>query len=177
MAETKVITGKCRLSFVNIFKPVVGMDGGEPKYSVCLLIPKTDKATVKKIKDAVEAAKADGISLWGGKVPGNLKTPLRDGDAERADRPEYAGMYFMNVSSKKKPGVVDANRNDIDDESEVYSGCYGRASINFYAYSNRSKGVGAGLNNIQKIADGERFGGGANPSDDFSSGYEEGLLD
>jgi hypothetical protein len=172
--DTKVITGKCRLSFVNVFKPQPGKDGGEPKYSVCLLIPKTDKATIKKIKDAIEAAKVACASLWNGKVPSNLKTPLRDGDEDRPDRPEYVGMYFINASSKKKPGVVDSNRDDIEDPTEVYSGCYGRASLNFYGYNtNGNRGIGAGLNHLQKLEDGERLSGGSDPAEDFS----ERLLD
>ncbi|WP_219710562.1 ssDNA-binding protein, partial [Clostridioides difficile] len=85
-----------------------------PKYSVCILIPKSDKATLGRIKKAIDAAKEQGkTSKWGGKGPGNLKTPLRDGDAERADEAEeYVGMYFLNANSTQKPGIVDKDLNE-----------------------------------------------------------------
>lgn len=166
---TKVITGKCRLSYVHIFKPQAIDDSTEPKYSVCLLIPKSDKATLTKIKAAVEAAKQAGIAKYGGKIPANLKTPLRDGDEERSDQPEYAGCYFLNASSKTKPGVIDRNKEEILDSTEVYSGCYGRASLNFFAFNTAgNKGVACGLNNIQKLADGDYLGGRSRAEDDFA---------
>lgn len=129
MSTTKVITGKVRFSYVNIFKSRAFQAGQDAKYSVCLLIPKEDKATIKKIKAAIDAAVQDGISSkWGGKKPANLKLPLRDGDAERADEaPEYEGMYFLNCNSTQKPGIVDKDLNEILDPDEVYSGCWGRA--------------------------------------------------
>lgn len=164
MAEqtTKVVTGKVRFSYVNIFKARSFQAGQDEKFSICLLIDKKDKATLSKIKAAIEAAKKDGIAnKWGGKLPGNLKMPLRDGDVERAEEAEeYEGMFFLNANSNTKPGIVDENLNEILDSTEVYSGCYGRASINFFPYnSNGSKGIAVGLNNIQKLADGEPLGG------------------
>ena len=114
-----------------------------------------------KIKAAIDAAVQDGISSkWGGKKPANLKQPLRDGDAERADEaPEYEGMYFLNCNSTQKPGIVDKELNEILDPDEVYSGCWGRASINFFPFNpNGNKGVGVGLNNIQKLKDDDRLG-------------------
>lgn len=165
---TKVITKKCRLSFVNVFKPRASEDGDDPKYSVCLLIPKTDTVTIQKVKVAIAAAKEAGLPLWGGKVPAGLKLPLRDGDVDRPDRPEYKGMYFINCSSKQKPGIIDRDQNEIMDQSEVYSGCYGRASINFYPFNKAgSKGVGVGLNNLQKLADGEPLSGRSTAEEDF----------
>ena len=120
MSTTKVITGKVRFSYVNIFKSRAFQAGQDAKYSVCLLIPKEDKATIKKIKAAIDAAVQDGISSkWGGKKPANLKQPLRDGDAERADEaPEYEGMYFLNCNSTQKPGIVDKDLNEILDPDE-----------------------------------------------------------
>lgn len=174
---TKVVTGKVRFSYVNIFKGRAFQPGQEEKFSICLLIPKSDKTTLSKIKAAVEAAKKQGIAdKWSGKLPGNLKLPLRDGDAERADEAEeYEGMYFLNANSNQKPGIIDAFRNEILDPTEVYSGCYGRASINFFPYnSNGSKGVAVGLNNIQKITDGEPLGGARQSAeDDFAEDYED----
>ena len=159
--STKVITGKVRFSYVNIFKSRAFKAGQDEKFSVCLLIPKEDKATIKKIKAAIDEAIQEGISSkWGGKKPANLKLPLRDGDDERADEAEeYVGMYFLNANSNQKPGIVDKDLNEILDPDEVYSGCWGRASINFYAFnSNGNRGVGVGVNNIQKLSDGERLG-------------------
>ena len=165
---TKVITGKCRLSYAHLFKPQAIDESTEPKYSVCLLIPKSDKGTLTKIKAAVEAAKQAGMSKWGGKIPNNLKTPLRDGDEERSDQPEYVGCYFLNASSKQKPGIVDRNKDEIMDSNEVYSGCYGRVSLNFYAFNTAgNKGIGVGLNNVQKLADGDYLGGRSRAEDDF----------
>ncbi|TPG74006.1 DUF2815 family protein [Brevibacillus laterosporus] len=178
--DTKVITGKVRFSYAHLFKPTAIDDNQEPKYSVCLLIPKSDKETLRKIKAAVDAAKQAGASTWGGKIPANLKTPLRDGDEERPDQPEYAGHYFINANSKQKPGIVDKNRDEILDSTEVYSGCYGRASINFYAYNTAgNKGIACGLNNVQKLADGDFLGGRSRAEDDFDAveDDEENFLD
>ena len=173
---TKVITGKVRFSYAHVFKPWAGGDEQEPKFSVCLLIDKKDKATLKKIRDAVEAVKAASATVWGGKVPANLKLPLRDGDVEREDQDEYKGCYFLNASSRTPPGVVDAQCDPIIDLNEFYSGCYGRASINFYAFSaSGNKGVACALNHLKKTEDGENLGGTrSKPEDDFAD--EDDLL-
>lgn len=175
--STKVITGKVRFSYVNIFKSRVFQQGQDAKYSICLLIPKEDKTTIKKIHAAIDEAIQDGIaSKWGGKKPGSLKLPLRDGDAERAEEAsEYEGMYFLNANSAQKPGIVDKDLNEILDPDEVYSGCWGRASINFYPFStNGNKGIGVGLNNIQKLKDGDRLGAfRASAESDFSDDFED----
>lgn len=174
---TKVITGKVRFSYVNIFKSRSFQPGQDEKYSICLLIPKKDKKTVQDIKDAVNAAIQQGVAeKWGGKKPANLKLPLRDGDDERADEAEeYIGMYFLNANSNQKPGIIDMYKNEILDPTEVYSGCWGRASINFFPYnSNGNKGIGVGLNNIQKLGDDEPLGGArASAEDDFSDDFED----
>ena len=99
-----------------------------------------------------------------------LKTPLRDGDLERPDDEAYANSYFINANSATALGIVDADRNTIIDRSEVYSGVYGRASINLYAFnSNGNKGIACGLNNLQKIKDGEPLGGKSRAEDDFAT--------
>lgn len=170
---SKVVTGKVRLSYVNVFEPRASQPGQDPKYSVCVLIPKSDTATLTKVKAAIEAAKQAGASLWGGKVPAGLKSPLRDGDAER-DSAEYKGHFFINCNSKQKPGVVDAALNPVLDASEVYSGCYGRVSINFFAYNqNGNRGIGAGLQNLQKLADGEALSGRSRAEDDFTAATDD----
>lgn len=172
--STKIVTGKVRFSYVHVFQPWAGAEGQEPKYSVCVLIPKSDTQTVASIKAAIEAAKEAGKSLWGGKIPPNLRTPLRDGDAERSDQPEFQGHWFLNASSKQRPGVVDKQLNPILEPTEFYSGCYGRVSLNFYPYNQAgNRGIGVGLNNIQKLADGEPLGGRTRPEDDFDVVAEE----
>lgn len=169
---TKVTTGKVRLSYAHIFEPhaMKMNDGQEAKYSVSVIIPKTDKETLKAIKEATDEAKEQGKGKWSGKIPPTLKTPLRDGDAERPDDEAYAGCYFLNASSKTKPGIVDENVHPVMDQSEVYSGCYARLTINFYAYNAiGNKGIAAGLGNIQKLEDGEPLGGTTRAEDDFDS--------
>ena len=174
MNPTKVITGpKTRWSYANVWDPK-SINGGTPKYSVSLIIPKSDTKTVEKIQAAIQAAYEEGQSKLKGSgksVPALsvLKTPLRDGDAERPDDPAYADSYFINANSATAPGIVDADRNPILERSEVYSGVYGRASINLYAFnSNGNKGIACGLNNLQKISDGEPLGGKSRAEDDFA---------
>ena len=172
---TKVITGvNTRWSYANVWE-AKAMEGGKPKFSVSLIIPKSDTVTVGKIKSAIEEAYREGQSKLKGNaksVPAlsTLRTPLRDGDLERPDEPAYANAYFVNANSATAPGVVDANRNEIMDNSEVYSGCYGRASINFYAFNaNGNRGIACGLNNLQKLRDGEPLGGRASAESDFAT--------
>ena len=180
---TKVITGvNTRWSYANVWEPKA-MEGGKPKFSVSLIIPKSDTVTIGKIQAAIEEAYREGQSKLKGNaksVPAlsTLRTPLRDGDLVRPDDPAYANAYFVNANSATAPGVVDANRNDILERSEVYSGCYGRASINFYAYNaNGNRGIACGLNNLQKIRDGEPLGGRASAMSDFATEAEEEFLD
>lgn len=166
---TKVTTGKVRLSYAHLFEPHA-IEGNDPKYSVSIIIPKSDVETLKAIKEATEQAKKDGASKFGGKVPANIKTPLRDGDVDREGDEAYAGCYFLNANSKNKPGVVDINVQPVMDATEVYSGCYGRLTLNFYAYNaNGNKGIAAGLGNVQKLADGEPLGGFTRAEDDFDA--------
>jgi hypothetical protein len=177
MSSTKVITGKqCVFSYANVFEPK-GIQGSEPKYSVAVLIPKSDTKTIKACEAAIDAALEEGKSKkFSGKLPpkATLKLPLRDGDEERPDDEAYQGMMFFNASSKSKPGVVDGDLNPILDAEEFYSGCVGRASVNFYAFNtNGNKGVAVGLNNIQKIEDGERLSGGSSAEEDFGEDSDD----
>lgn len=177
--DTKTVTGKVRLSYVNILKPRVENEGEKPKYSVLLLIPKSDKATVAKLKKAATAALAQGIASGklsaGAKLANNWQT-LKDGD-EREDleeRPEYAGHWYMNVSAITKPGLVDRDLDPILDESEVYSGMYGRVSLGAFAYNaQKNKGITFGLNNVQKLADGDPLGGRSSAESDFASDFDD----
>lgn len=173
----KVITGKVRFSYANVFEPK-SVNGSAPKYSVSLIIPKSDTRTISKINAAIEAVKKEGAHKWGGKIPASLRMPLRDGDLDRLDDEAYADSFFINVNSNTKPGIVDADLNPIMDQSEFYSGCYGRASIVFFAYNtNGSRGISAALQNLQKLEDGEPLGGKSRPEDDFGEfEQDEGLL-
>lgn len=168
--STKVITGKVRFSFVEVWEPKAMNEGEEKKYSIQLIIPKSDTKTIDAINKAIEAAKEQGRgSKFNGKVPGNLYTPLRDGDLERPDSELYEDSYFINARSNKQPGIVDKDVNPILDRDEVYSGCFGRASISFYPYSAKSRGIACWLNNIQKLEDGPNLGGASTPDEDFGS--------
>lgn len=175
---TKVVTGKVRFSYANVFEPRAMNEGETPKYGVCILIPKSDTRTVNAIKSAIEAAKQAGkakLADKNGKIPATIKTPLRDGDAEREGK-EFEGCYFLNANSGNQPGIVDKSLQPIMSRDEFYSGCYGRASINFYAYSinnGMSKGIAAGLNNLQKLEDGERLAGGSSAEEDFADSLED----
>ena len=179
MNPTKVITGiKTRWSYANVWQ-AKSINGGTPKFSVSLIIPKSDTKTVRAVKNAIQAAYDEGQS----KLKGNsksvpaltaIKTPLRDGDVERPDDEAYKDSYFINANSATAPGIVDAARNPIIEHSEVYSGVYGRASINFYAFnSNGNRGIACGLNNLQKISDGEPLGGKTHAEDDFADEDED----
>ena len=176
---TKLVTGKARLSYAHLFKPQAGISGGEEKYSVSLVIPKEDKETVGKIERAIEKATKEGVSRHGAKFgkSANFRIPLRDGDTDKPDDPAYKNSYFLNVNSKTKPGVVDKDVNPILDPTEVYSGCYGRASIVAFPYSvNGSTGISFALHNIQKLEDGEPLGGKARAQDDFSAFEDDDIL-
>lgn len=156
--SSKMLTGLVRFSYVNVFTPREGLDGGDPKYSVVLLIRKNDKTTLDRINKAIAAATEDGKTrLWGGKLPKGLKNPLHDGDLEKEGE-EYENMMYLSASNKRKPGVVDADLMEIIDKDEFYSGCWGRAQIRFFPYNTKSNGIGCSLENLQKVKDGERFG-------------------
>ena len=178
----KVITGPdTRWSYANVHEPK-SINGGTPKFSVSLIIPKSDTKTVAKVKAAIEAAYHEGEA----KLKGNgksvppmaaIKIPLRDGDAERPDDPAYTNAYFINANSATAPGIVDADCNPVLTRSEVYSGVYGRASISFYAFnSNGNKGIACGLNNLQKVRDGEPLGGKFSAESDFATDDDEDFL-
>ena len=175
---TKVITGVVRLSYANVWEPK-SINGGTEKYSVSLIIPKSDTKTLSASNEAVNASIEEGKGKFGGKIPNKavLKLPLRDGDIDRPDDEAYANSYFINANSNTAPQIVDRNVNPILDRSEVYSGVYARVSINFYAFnSNGNKGIACGLGNIQKIRDGEPLGGRTNAADDFATDVDDDFL-
>lgn len=176
----KVITSVVRFSYLNANEPKANAEGATPKYSVSLIIPKSDTALIDKINAAIEAAYKEGEF----KLRGNakilppltaLKTPLRDGDTERPEDPAYKNSYFVNANSTNKPEVVDVALNPIIETKELYSGIYGRASITFFAYnSNGNRGVACGLNSLQKTKDGEPLGSKSSAEADFAD--DDGFL-
>lgn len=177
---TKVITNTARMSYANVWEPT-SIEGNEPKYSVSVLIPKDDKETIKLINEAIEEAKKEGKAKWNGKIPANLKTPLRDGDEERPDDEAYAGHYFFNATSKNKPGIVKKGTGaivEITDEDEFYSGCFAKVSVNFYPFNaNGNRGIAAGLQNLFKVKEGDRLSGGASAEEDFADEFENDFED
>ncbi len=167
--KTKVVTGTVRLSYANVWEPK-SINGGAEKYSVSLIIPKSDKKTIAAINAAIDAAIEEGLAKFGGKKPNKaaIKLPLRDGDTERDDE-AYANSYFVNANSPTPPQIVDQNVNPIMNRSEIYSGVYARVSISFFAFnSNGNKGVACGLGNIQKVRDGQPLGTRSTAEDDFA---------
>ncbi len=173
---TYVVTGKVRLSYAHLFTPY-STNGGDAKYSVTILLPKSDYATKQRIDAATKAAAQAGISAkWNGAQPPIIAMPIHDGDGVRPSDgmpfgDECKGNWVFTASSKNAPQIVDLGLNPIINQSDVYSGIYARVSINFFAYnSNGKKGIGCGLGNVQKIEDGEPLGGRTNALDDFTNG-------
>lgn len=167
-------TGIVRLSFCHIWEPQAPQNGqGDPKYSVTLLIPKTDTATLNSIYADMAVAEQQGVtSKWGGVKPPIVKTPLYDGDGVRPSGEPFGaecrGHMVMTASCKNQPPVVDQQVQPIINRSEVYSGCYARVNINFFAYAqNGNKGIGCGLNCVQKWEDGEPLAGTVSVTEAF----------
>jgi len=182
----KAVIGPVRFSYLHVFEPWAGSDGkNDPKYSACIIIPKSDKDSIDKIKAAIAVTYKDGASVFGGALPekGKWNNPLRDGDLERPADEAFKDAYFINASSKSKPGIVKINPAGnpryipITNQDELYSGCYGYVSLGFFAYSNAgNKGVSAGLNNILKTSDGEYMGGRSSADTDFEGLELDGAL-
>lgn len=172
ITDTNIRIGEVRFSYAHVFEPRQSDNGGDAKYSVCILIPKTATAILDMVKEAIAGAEEKGkTSKWVGKIPAKRNIPLRDGDEEEKG-PEYEGMYFLNASSKTKPGVrVLENGKVVEalDQEDFYSGCWGAVTVNFFPYdSSGNKGVGVGLNNVIKTRDDERLAGGATAEQDFA---------
>ena len=174
--ETKMNIGEVRFSYVHIFKPEAVADGADEKYSLSVIIPKSNKALVSKIKQTINAALQAGLSKFNGKVPATWSNPLRDGDLERPDDEDYAGSYFINAKSKTKPGIVKRMKvNDewklveVTNEDDIYSGCFGIVNVGFYAYNTAgNRGVAAAVNNVLKTRDGKYLGGRSSAQSDFA---------
>ncbi len=170
----QVVTGQARLSYVHLFTPYASPNGGDPKYSVTVLIPKSDVATKQRIDAAIQSAIQSGVeSRWNGVRPPLIALPIHDGDGVRPSDgmpfgDECKGHWVFTASAKQAPGVVDVALNPILNQTEIYSGIYGRVSVRFFPYANSGKkGIGVGLNNVQKLADGEPLGSRTTAADDF----------
>lgn len=174
MSNTRVTTGEVRFSFPHVFQPHANNPGQDEKYSVTILIPKTDTATINAIQAAMQAAAQEGVATkFNGQMPAMLKNPMHDGDGLRPNGEPFGeeckGHMVMTASSKQKPEVVDANCQAILNPAEVYAGCYGRISLNFFAYNtNGNRGVGCGLNNVQKTREGDPLTSRTSAKEDFS---------
>lgn len=166
--STKIVTGLVRFSYAQIWEPRAMEEGGDKKYSLSAIIPKSDKATISKIRKVLDQLTEEAKKKYNGKLPKGFKLPLRDGDEDRAEDEAYADSMFVNCTSKNQPGIVNAKREKVMEQDEVYSGCYGHVSINFYLYDKAgSKGIAAGLNNVMKVKDGEPLSGRASAEEDF----------
>lgn len=177
--STRVVTGKVRFSYCHLFTPYTQEGSNDAKYSVTLLIPKSDKGTLEKIKQAIADARTAFCEKKGpNALPAKPTTTLYDGDGTRRNGEEFGeecrGHWVITVSSKNKPVIVDRDRQEILDPAQVYSGCYGRACINFFGYSsNGNKGISAGLNSVQKLDDGEPLGGATGSANDFDDDFQD----
>lgn len=170
-SKTRIVTGVVRLSYAHIWEPYTFNDNDKGKYSCSILIDRNDRKTIDDIESAINAAIDEGIAKFGGKRPprATLKLPLRKGFEERPDDDAYKDCYFLNCSSTNQPQIVDQHVQPILDQSQVYSGCYVRVSLSFYAFNrNGNKGVAVGLGNIQLVKDGEPLGGKHSAEDDFN---------
>jgi len=176
MATTRVTTKKVRFSYVHVFEPTAMEEGQTKKYQSAILIPKSDKVTVQAAKDAIQLALNNGKDrCFGGKIPAKWTNPLRDGDEEYPDDEVYAGHYFLNAKSIKRPVILGPDKELLVDKDDFYSGCYGRAVLNFYAYGGNvpSKGVAVGLESAMKLEDGDNLGGGGLSHQDIIDAYDD----
>jgi hypothetical protein len=178
MNSTKVVTGECRASYVNVFKPRLNELNGKEEFSMVLLVPKSDAATVQKLKDAIAQAKAD---KWQAKVPPGVQSPVHDGDGEKPNGGVYGdechGHWVINLKSKSRPGIVDKAMRDVIDPNAFVSGDYCRVSINAYGYDQARKGVAFGLNNIQVTRKGEPLSSRSSAADDFGGSGQSAVSD
>lgn len=175
LRPSEVVTGEVRLSYCSLFTARAPLSGGDPKFTATLLIPKTDIATMQRIQSAIEAATVDGVSKkWNGVRPPMIPTPLHDGDGTRpSDGMPYGeeckGHWVITASANESrpPQVIDAQLNPVINQALIYSGIYASVYLNFFAYNaGGKKGIGCGLNAVQKLRDGEPLGGAAKPANE-----------
>lgn len=178
----KLILKNVRFSYVRVFEPQQFNGTGDFKYSVVVLIPKTDTAQLQMIRETIEAESKEFITshpkLKGAK-PEVWSNPLQDGD--KTDKAGYEGMYFLNANRLErlgKPIVIDRHKRPIETKEEMYSGCWGAASLSVFGYYSSAKmaGVAVGLNGLQKVTDDDRLDGGASANDFEDYGDQNDLL-
>lgn len=178
----KLILKNVRFSYVRVFEPQQFNGTGDFKYSVVVLIPKTDTEQVKKIRELIETESREFIASHPklkGVKPEVWTSPLQDGDKSGNDN--YEGMYYLNANRLErlgKPIVIDRHKKPIETKEEMYSGCWGVASLSLFGYYSSAKmaGVAVGLNGVQKVTDDERLDGGASASDFEDYGDQDDLL-
>ena len=166
--DNKVVFGPCRLSYTHVFEKYnPNGDKKDGKFMTNVLIPKSEKETVKALQQAIDTAKKSAIvGKWGGKEPKKLDLPLRDGDEK--DDEEYEDHFYLNAKCTTSPGIVDKDNNPITDEEEIYSGVWAYVSVSFFGYDvSGNRGIACGLNNIRKFKDGPHMGGRASAENDF----------
>ncbi len=170
-------------SYLNLWEPKA-FGTNDPKYSMVILFKKTDKRQVEAVRKAIEAAEEAAIDkVWKGKRPGKINSPVHDGDelddnGQRVKGPEYEGMYYMNVSNRDKPGIVDQNVQPILERDKIYSGCIVNCFMNFFGYSqNGNNGISASLENVQLVSDGKRLSGKQPASAVFAPVTDEDLAE
>lgn len=173
----KVTTGIVRIAYPHLFKPTKSEENDEPKFRVCILIPKDDEDTIKLLKKAIRDAIANENCFNGKKLSKHEAEwgGIRDGDEDKPDIESFAGHYYLNASSKRAPFLKDRNLGDILDEEELYPGCYCRVALNTFAFNFKGKiGIAFGLNGVQKRKDGERLGGSFVTAEEaFDDGFED----
>ena len=173
VTKNEIVTGKVRLSYVNLIEPRIN-DDGKKAYDVSVMVKKDDRETLDKINAAIAFVKSDKASKskWGGKIPANLKMPLHDGDVDREDDEAYAGCWYFSCKSNRQPGIVGPNLEAIIDPEEIYSGIYAKVNIRFYPYAVSGNGIAVWLCNVQKLADGEPLGASSRKAEDVFSSFE-----
>lgn len=177
----KVVGGPARASYAHVFKPTsVSKDKPDTlKYSVALMIPKSNKALYAELKKAQEDSiqwGIDNIKEWGGKKPNNMRLALKNGDVDfdLDKNPEYAGHWVVSARSDRKPVIINLEKEPLTTDDEFYSGCWTRFSIKFFAYGKIGKGVSVQLNHLQKVKDAKRFGTQvASADEDFSDDWDD----
>lgn len=171
MANASLITPKFRVSFANVFRPQPPMAGSKPdakpKYGLTMLFPKDADLSALKHAAHMAAVEKFGDKLKDPNFAKTLRSPFRD-QGEKQHEGYVPGCIFVNATSAQRPGLVDQNVQPIIEESQFYSGCYAIASVNAFAYEQMgNRGVAFGVNNIQKVGDGEPLGGRVRPEAEF----------
>lgn len=166
-------------SFVTLLEPKPD-DKGKMWFSTSLLYGKARSAELEPLRKAIEtiAVGAFGDKAMQLMAGGVLRNPLRDGDLRFA---QDSGLYkafkncwFVGARTNRKPQVIDAAKNEVFTDEDVYSGCLMRASVSVFAYNKAgNKGVALGLNNVQVLKKLERLDGRKSATDEFSEWTDE----